>query len=74
MEVYENHLGGIYFSDEVLDFDDLYCETCGDSDRHLGHANSWDDVLAMITDEDGWCPYSDEILSEWKMEFEVGLL
>lgn len=73
MEVYESHLGGIYFSDEVISIDDLYCEQCGDSDWHLGHADSWEDVLDMITEEDGWCPYSDEMLAEWKAEFEAAI-
>lgn len=40
MEVYESHLGGIYFDEEVLDYDYLYCEQCGDSDTHLGHADT----------------------------------
>ena len=74
MEVYESHLGGIYFSDEIYDFDFLYCDQCGDSDTHLGHADTWEEVLAMITDvyEDGeeWCPYDAEYLEELKAEFE----
>lgn len=69
MEIYESHLGGIYFSDEVISIDDLFCEQCGDSDWHLGHADTWEEVLAMITDEDGWCPYSEEMLAGWKAEF-----
>ena len=44
MEVYESHLGGIYFDEEVLDYDYLYCEQCGDSDTHLGHADTWEEV------------------------------
>ena len=69
MEVYENHMGGIYFSDEVLDFDDLYCEQCGDSDWHLGHADTWEEVLSLITDEDGFCRYAEEYLAEVKGRF-----
>lgn len=71
MEVYENHMGGIYFSDEVLDYDDLYCEQCGDSDWHLGHADTWEEVLGLITDEDGSCRYAEEYLAEVKERFTI---
>ena len=71
MEVYENHLGGIYFDERILDFDDLYCEQCGDSDRHLGHADTWEEVLDMITDEDGFCGYEEEYLAGLKSYFEA---
>lgn len=66
MEVYESHIGGIYLSKEIID--DLYCEECGDSDRHLGHADTWDDVLNLITDDD-WCGYTDEYLDDLREEF-----
>ena len=32
MYIYECHMGGLYTSDEPLDYEDLYCEECGDSD------------------------------------------
>lgn len=70
MEVYENHLGGIYFNDTELDYKDLYCDQCGDSDSHLGHANIWEDVVDMVTDEYGWCRYSEDYLMALKEEFE----
>lgn len=34
--VYESHLGGIYILDEELDYEELYCEECGDYDYELG--------------------------------------
>lgn len=71
MEVYESHMGGIYFCEEVRPFDDLYCEVCGDSDRHLGHADSWEEVMELITEEDGWCPYAKDYLAELKARFEA---
>ena len=70
MEVYESHLGGVYLSDDILD--DTYCEECGDSDRHLGHADTWDDVLDLITDDDGWCGYTDKYLDDLREEFVKG--
>ena len=30
MEVYESHLGGIYFEKEEIPWDYLYCDECGD--------------------------------------------
>lgn len=70
MEIYESHLGGIYFSNEIIEHEYLYCDQCGDSDWHLGHADTWDDVLEMLRDDEGWIPYSEEMLAEWKKEFE----
>lgn len=74
MEVYESHLGGLYFSEEIYDDEYLYCDQCGDSDWHLGHAESWQDVLDMVTDtdEDGkeWCDYAKDYLEEIRAEFE----
>lgn len=38
--IYESHMGGIYFSDYEYDYDDLYCEECGDSDTFIGTAST----------------------------------
>lgn len=40
MHIYEGHLGSLYTSDCVLDHKDTYCETCGDSDWWIGHAET----------------------------------
>lgn len=41
MYIYESHLGrGLYTSYDYLDYDDLYCETCGDSDQFVGKADT----------------------------------
>lgn len=34
--LYESHLGGCYSSENEYDYEDLYCEDCGDSDWLLG--------------------------------------
>lgn len=48
MFTYENHLGGDLFSSETgLDWDELYCEQCGDSDRFLGE---YDDPYTFFQD------------------------
>ena len=44
MYIYENHLRGLYTSDLELNFDDLYCEECGDSDELIGEANTLEEA------------------------------
>ena len=31
MYIYQSHMGGLYTSDDELDYEQTYCETCGDS-------------------------------------------
>lgn len=43
MCIYEGHMGWLYSSDELLDYEDLYCETCGDSDTlDIDGSGGWD--------------------------------
>lgn len=49
--LYENHLGGLYISDEQLDYDDLYCEQCSDSDWPIGSFETIQDFWALIKDD-----------------------
>lgn len=56
MYIYEGHTGSLYTSDEVLDYEDTYCETCGDSDWLIGYANTREEawrLLKSATDIDG---------------------
>lgn len=46
MYLYENHLGGIYTSDEIIDEEELYCEECGDSDWYIGSIEEDDPIEA----------------------------
>ena len=76
MYIYESHLGGLYTSDEALDYDYLYCEECGDSDTEVGYFQDddfegiWDTIkpfdLACIGCKDctdnGECEMSCELL------------
>ena len=50
MHIYEGHLGGLYTSDYVLDYEDLYCETCGDSDTYIGYADTREDAWELLKD------------------------
>lgn len=51
MYIYESHLGGLYATDEVQDWDTLYCDECGDSDTQLGSANTLEEAWTLIKDE-----------------------
>ena len=77
MEVYEHISGGIFFSRYSIEEDALYCNKCGGWDIHLGNADTWEEVLALVTDieDDGsdWCRYSEEYLKRVKADFESAL-
>lgn len=52
MYFYWNHMGGgVYYSEEEIDDDDLYCETCGDSDSPLGNFDNFSEFWDYIKDE-----------------------
>ncbi len=48
MYIYESHLGTLYWSDEFLSLEYLYCEKCGDYDNYIGFASNKEEVLDMI--------------------------
>ena len=50
MYIYESHMGGVFATDEVLDFDQCYCEECGDSDYLIGQANTVDEAWTLLKD------------------------
>lgn len=53
MYLYENHLGGLYTSDEIEDEEFLYCEECGDSDQYIGKIDEdtpIEDAYKLIND------------------------
>ena len=49
--LYESHLGGYYLEEYERDWDDLYCETCGDSDWPVGEFYSAVDALIYLADD-----------------------
>lgn len=49
--LYESHLGGIYITDEEQDFENLYCEQCGDYDWLIGSFETIRDFWSLIKDE-----------------------
>jgi len=49
MYFYESHLsGGIYSSEERIDWEYLYCDTCGDSDLEIGQASNAEELKKLL--------------------------
>lgn len=48
MYIYEGCLGELYVLDEALDYEELFCETCGDSDYLIGFANNRKEAWNML--------------------------
>lgn len=49
--LYIYHMGGLYTSDRYLDFDDLYCDSCGDTDEFIGTYYTLAEFWDLIKDE-----------------------
>lgn len=49
--LYEGHMGNLFISDDYLDYEELYCETCGDSDQLLGEFETIEDFWNLIEDK-----------------------
>lgn len=72
MCLYEGHMGNLFLSEESIPWDELYCETCGDSDIEIGRFESAHEVLAYMADDisvdgsGGWAiEHVLEVLSEF---------
>ena len=68
MYIYENHMGGLLAYDRELSYEECYCETCGDSDWLIGEADTGEEVMELLRDEDGFIPYTDEYMQEFLNE------
>lgn len=49
--IYESHLGGLYVENEVLDYDLLCCEECGDSDQLLFESDNIYDIAEFLKEK-----------------------
>lgn len=47
MYLYESHLGGYYTSEDEIPYEDLYCETCGDSDQYL-YSGTEEEIISQF--------------------------
>lgn len=73
MYIYESHMGGLFVSDEVLSYEQTYCETCGDSDFLLGYAETREESRELLKDNTningsgGWdYDYIQKFLKNWE--------
>ena len=51
MYIYESHLGNLYTSIYELDYDELYCEQCGDSDWLIGCATTREEAWDLLKND-----------------------
>ena len=51
MYIYESHLGSLYTSDEPIEDEKLYCETCGDSDTLVRYAETREEAWELLKDD-----------------------
>ena len=51
LHLYESHLGGLSWSDEEYEYEDLYCDSCGDSDSWEGKADNFCEALELLSKE-----------------------
>lgn len=66
--IYESHMGGLYCTEYSQDFEDLYCEQCGDSDWELGYANNLEEAWKLLESNTATfdetvcdtCPHNDD--------------
>lgn len=72
MYIYESHMGSLFVSDDILDYEQTYCETCGGSDFLLGYAETKEEAWELLKDNTdinssgGWnYEYVQEFLKNW---------
>ena len=51
MYIYEGHMGTLLASKEKLNYEQLYCEQCNDSDTFLGIANNRNELWELLKDK-----------------------
>ncbi|MFR0074462.1 MAG: hypothetical protein ACLRVD_08895 [Blautia caecimuris] len=73
MYIYESHMGSLFVSDDILDYEQTYCETCGDSDFFIGYAETREEAWNLLKDDTningsgGWdYDYVQEFLKNWE--------
>ena len=51
MYIYEHHMGGLYTTIEVQDYEETYCDQCGDSDWLIGYATTKEEAWNLLKDD-----------------------
>lgn len=73
MYIYQSHMGGLFVSDDILDYEQTYCETCGDSDFLLGYAETREEAWNLLgddTDINGFGGWDYEYVQEFLKNLE----
>lgn len=50
MYIYESHMGALYTSEFELEYEELYCEQCGESDSLVGYAETREAAWKLLRD------------------------
>ena len=59
--LYKDHIFGKYYSSNFeQDYEQLYCDQCGDSDRFIGEYETDEEMQALIEEEEGMYDYEEE--------------
>ena len=73
MYIYESHMGNLFVSDDILDNEQTYCKTCGDSDYLIGYAETREEAWNLLKDDTningsgGWnYNYVQDFLKNWE--------
>lgn len=66
-------MGSLFVSDDILDYEQTYCETCGDYDCLIGYAETREKAWNLLKDDTdingsgGWdYEYVQEFLENWE--------
>jgi hypothetical protein len=51
MYIYESHFGDLYATNKEIDWEDLYCEVCGDMDWPIGYASTRAEAWELLEDK-----------------------
>ena len=73
MYIYESHMGDLFASSDILDYEQTYCEICGDYDHLIGYAETREEAWEILKDDTningsgGWnYDYVQEFLKNWE--------
>lgn len=53
-------MGGLYATNQYQNYDDLYCEECGDSDWEIGFSESEEEARKLLKDSEYYELYGKE--------------
>ena len=69
--VYASHMGGLYTTEEEQSHEDLYCDTCADSDQFVGQISNKQDVADFFAGLEDWYDkdYVKKLQAEWEDYF-----